>query len=276
MKAEQKVARFTSVRQLAATICKRKAANGKAADAFRGNCPYLNPENIYEWESSAREKACRLTAYRSAPLALSGEMIRMLTRLNLKHGRQPTVSAFINTLFMKRSILLTVILLCAGITGAMAQVCQSQVLTYNGPRNTAELTARLQAAPDAILATLSTGTIQSLTDNIIFENDLPVAIADIDGHIQEIFEASNGDAIWTAVFNCPVKTCTYDTKPTIGTITYDELRAIMDATNSYVTTKISLCSNCKKNSPPGCCEVGGTGCFDSYNEVDGQNYHTTF
>ena len=148
---------------------------------------------------------------------------------------------------------------------ALAQsVCRSQLLNYTGPHNTPELTTKLYNSTNPILTGLSTTLKQALILRTAFDNGYPRGIDSTDNDIAALFQSSNGSAVLSAIFNCPVAIYSYATKPAFSTMDVNTFLTLYnsDPAKYAFTPFISVCYNCYFGKSDVCCYVGGPGCYD--------------
>ncbi len=143
-------------------------------------------------------------------------------------------------------------------------VCRSQLLNYNGPHNTADLTTKLYTSTNPIIINLSSSLKQALILRTVFDNGYPLGIDSSDVCLTNFFQSNSAASILSAIFSCPVAIYSFANKPVFSTMS---LTNFLNLYNSnpvlYAYTPfISACYNCYFGKKDVCCYVGGNGCYD--------------
>ncbi len=154
-------------------------------------------------------------------------------------------------------------------------VCRSQLLNYTGPHNTAELTTKLFASNNPIITSLSSNLKQALILRTVFDNGYPRGIDSSNADIANLYQSSNGSAVLSAIFNCPVSIYSYANKPSISTMGMNTFLGLFnsDQAKYAYTPFITVCYNCYFGKSDVCCYVGGPGCYDIAIEFTGSGEH---
>ena len=174
-------------------------------------------------------------------------------------GEQVTVTNKMKKLFIIIAMMLI------GTFSYSQGVCVNRVSTYDGPKTTDELSYLLANSEEAIIQNLSDGTKQSLVTYMVFDNGLPKGMSEIDENIETLYGSSDVEQVFSAILSMPVTICTYDTKPAVQDMSYDDyMRNFQNDPGAWVGASVgSLCTNCLI-VPATCCALNGPGCVDNY------------
>ena len=139
-----------------------------------------------------------------------------------------------------------------------SQTCHSTVYNYSGPTTSQELADVLANSSNPVIRDLDQNIKNSLNRYTVFYNGLPEGLSDADEYIQTLNE-SNAEEVLSAIFQCQVTKCTYDTKPAVTDISWDDFWEQWNG--NPISIAISYCTNCLMG-PWECCHLNGPGCWD--------------
>ena len=148
-------------------------------------------------------------------------------------------------------------------------VCRTQLLTYTGPQNTAQLTTLINNSNNPIISNLSQTVKNHLINCTVFENGLPIGSDSNCGQLENLLSVSQAQSVLSAIFGAQVTIYSYETKPVYPVMSLTEFMNLYnsDPTAYAFTTSVSRCYNCYFKKDNVCCEVNGNGCYDFTTEI---------
>ncbi len=170
---------------------------------------------------------------------------------------------------MKKLTLISALTLLLGINKLTSQVCYSQLVVYSGPKNTNELSIKLNTSNNPLITQLSPSLKTSIVDHLVFQNEFPKGFDETAINDQElvIFSHSNSlGNVLSAIFDCPVFVCSSNTRPVVTDISYADFMALYnsDPARYAFSSGMIWCDNCHLplDGQSQCCATGGIGCED--------------
>jgi len=148
-------------------------------------------------------------------------------------------------------------------------VCRTQLLNYTGPKNSTELSTKLNTSTNPLIANLSSAVKSALVAYTVFENDFPRGIEEENTTLENFLQSNGVEGVLTAIFNCPVIVRNYENKPAYPTMLLSTFMALYTAnpTDYAFTTGVTMCYNCYFGKKDTCCYTGGKGCYDFSTEI---------
>lgn len=204
-----------------------------------------------------------------------------------KHYSRTNIIIMKNLMKLPSTVFLCLMFLLGNKAYSQTATCKNIVNIYPGPQNSQQLAYLFNTSSNPLITALSCSTKTSLESYIVFNNGLPGYMSDTDANINAIYaDTSYCRKLFSAIFGVTVKVCTYATKPTVTSITLAAFHTLIGSGTSGCLSfwpVLSQCTNCYSNNPLGddisligqCCEVGGSGCWDSMVDVNGTYYYIT-